>query len=104
MSLAREMSRGFFLKARLGVNGSQKALKSLGISARGAGLTAAGLFIGRLSFGRGLMGPDNGGGAPVCPVFRDLFLSRRRVLLFGRRSISRLPSCASPDPRLGGPV
>src|SRR5579863_7929137 len=89
MSLAREMSRGFFLKARLGVNGSQKALKSLGISARGAGLTAAGLFIGRLSFGRGLMGPDNGGGAPVCPVFRDLFLSRRRVLLFGAALDSR---------------
>ena len=46
MSLAREMSRGFFLKARLGVNGSQNALKSLGTSARWAGLTAVAVVIG----------------------------------------------------------
>ena len=49
MSLAREMSRGLFLKARLGVNGSQKALKSFGTSARGAGLTAAAVVIGAVS-------------------------------------------------------
>ena len=42
MSLAREMSRGLFLKARLGVNGSQNALKSLGTSARGRGLDGGG--------------------------------------------------------------
>jgi hypothetical protein len=46
MSLAREMSRGFFLKERLGVNGSQNALKSFGASARGAGLTAVAVVIG----------------------------------------------------------
>jgi hypothetical protein len=33
----------------LGVNGSQNALKSLGTSARGAGLTAATVFIGKVS-------------------------------------------------------
>src|SRR5271156_5938591 len=43
MSLAREMSRGFFLNARLGVKGSQNASRSFGTStARGvaAGLAA----------------------------------------------------------------
>ena len=46
MSLAREMSRGFFLKARLGVNGNQNALKSLGTSARWAGgFTAVAVVI-----------------------------------------------------------
>ena len=46
MSLAREMSRGFFLKARLGVNGSQKALRSFGTSARWAGgFTAVAVVI-----------------------------------------------------------
>jgi hypothetical protein len=55
MSLAREMSRGLFLKARLGVNGSQNALKSLGTSARWAGgFTAAAVVIGSLSSGRSL--------------------------------------------------
>jgi hypothetical protein len=43
------MSRGLFLKARLGVNGSQNALKSLGTSARWAGLTAVAVFIGAVS-------------------------------------------------------
>ena len=70
MSLAREMSRGFFLKARLGVNGIQNALKSLGTSARWAGLTAAAVFIGSVS-SSAIIAADNGGGAPVCPVFRD---------------------------------
>jgi hypothetical protein len=46
MSLAREMSRGFFLKARLAVNGIQNALKSFGTSERGAGLIGATVFIG----------------------------------------------------------
>ena len=47
MSLAREMSRGLFLKARLGVNGSQNALKSFGTSARWAGgFTAVAVVIG----------------------------------------------------------
>src|ERR1700733_4788751 len=70
MSLAREMSRGFYLKAGLGENGSQDALKSVGTSARGADLTAAAVFIGSVSKSA-LLGADNGGGAPVCSVFLD---------------------------------
>jgi len=61
MSLAREMSRGFFLKARLGVNGSQNALKSFGTSARWAGgFTAVAVVIGSVSKSA-LLGADNGG-------------------------------------------
>ena len=53
------MSRGLFLKARLGVNGSQNALKSLGTSARWAGgFTAAAVVIGSLSSGRSIVAND----------------------------------------------
>ena len=56
MSLAREMSRGFFLKARLGVKGSQNALKSLGKSlgtpGRGAGFTAVAVVMRSVSLTR----------------------------------------------------
>src|ERR1700688_2638016 len=68
MSLAREMSRGFFLKARLGVNGSQNALKSFGTSARWAGgFTAVAVVIGTVSKGRGL--PRTMAGAPLFVQF-----------------------------------
>ena len=50
MSLAREMSRGRFLKARLAVKGIQYALKSFGTSARWAGgFTAVAVVIGTVS-------------------------------------------------------
>ena len=54
MSLARETSRGLFLKARLGVNGSQNALRSLGTSVRWAGLTAVAVVIRAFSWRRSL--------------------------------------------------
>src|SRR5579863_2025063 len=47
MSLAREIRRGFFLKARFEVNGSQKASRSLGTSARGAAADMDGSSMGR---------------------------------------------------------
>src|ERR1700733_10208922 len=68
MSLAREMSRGFFLKARLGVNGSQNALKSFGTSARGAGLTAAAVFIGSAPSGQSSL-PRTMAAAPLFVQF-----------------------------------
>ena len=71
MSLARETRRGFFLKARLGVNGSQNALKSFGTSARWAGdFTAVAVVIGRSPERKGAKnsGANNGGGACFCPV------------------------------------
>src|SRR5208337_783788 len=54
MSLERAMSRGRFLKARFGVNGSQNAARSLGTSARTAGLGLAAVVIRARSFGTGV--------------------------------------------------
>src|SRR5271168_1020557 len=71
MSLEREMSRGFFLNARLGVNGSQNASRSLGTSAaRGvaSGLAAVTVVICRTSPWEGLVGADDGSGVFFCPV------------------------------------
>src|SRR5271156_1413892 len=71
MSLEREMSRGFFLNARLGVNGSQNASRSLGTSAaRGvaSGLAAVTVVICRTSPWEGLVGADDGSGVVFFPV------------------------------------
>src|SRR5215216_5314551 len=53
MSLARAISRGAFLKARLGVNGTQKAARSLGTVAATSRVSASDIeslleFFGRL--------------------------------------------------------
>ncbi len=68
MPLARVIMRGFFLKERFGVNGIQKASRSLGISAGGArepgGLRAAaddGMGASRA----GRMDPDGPGRVPA---------------------------------------
>jgi hypothetical protein len=50
MSFEREMSRGRFLKERFGVNGSQKAARSFGTSARKAALALAAVVIEGGSF------------------------------------------------------
>src|SRR5580658_769644 len=68
MSLAREMRRGRFLKARLGVNGSQKAARSLGTSARGAtvGLATAATVIMRTPWGEMIV-PNDASRVILCP-------------------------------------
>jgi hypothetical protein len=61
MSFDLEINRGRFLNARLGVNGIQNAARSLGISARAAGLCILSLqnLIGFL---------NNAPRALACPV------------------------------------
>src|SRR5271166_6063998 len=72
MSLERETSRGRFLKARLGVNGIQKAARSLGTSARTTGLGLATVVMGARSlegcFGRRLVAADDASRSRSCPV------------------------------------
>src|ERR1700722_5661465 len=75
MSMAGEMSRGFFLKARLAVNGIQNALKSFGTSARGAAFTAATVFIGKVSSGRSLARTMT-----TAPLFVQFSVAQRRTL------------------------
>ena len=68
------MRRGFFLKERFGVNGSQNAARSLGTSAArdvAAGLAAAAVVIGGHLLG-GLIGGNDGSGANLCPVGESL--------------------------------
>src|SRR5271167_4989203 len=60
MSLARAMSRGRFLKARFGVNGSQKASRSFGMSARAAAVGLTGVVMGTPWRLRRLNAPDEG--------------------------------------------
>src|SRR5271165_3000577 len=83
MSLEREMRRGRFLKARLGVNGSQNASRSLGTSAR-AGASAVASVInglhGRLVFST----------MPAAPSFVQFLLRRRSRIVRARG--------AAPDP------
>ncbi len=65
------MSRGRFLKARFGVNGSQRAARSFGTSARATELGLATVVM-RAPRGR-LPLPDDGSHVFFCPV----------VVLFG---------------------
>ena len=69
------MSRGFFLNARLGVNGSQNAARSFGTSAaRGVVGSLGGCCGGhwRTSPREGLIGANDGSGANLCPVGESL--------------------------------
>src|SRR5271157_3413642 len=86
MSFEREMRRGRFLKARFGVKGSQKAARSLGTSARTAGLGLAAVVIRARSFGTGVSWRWTMPAGPVL-VQLSLVLPVERARTPQRRSI-----------------